>query len=74
MSRGRHPFAPGRRPGGNYTEPHYDGASGRTTFRAYVHWDLVGEFDSAADAVEAVRSGLVGDVVDLVARREAREG
>jgi hypothetical protein len=41
-----------RRPGGNFTHPHFDIASGRTHYQVYVKWELVVDCVGSCQAAE----------------------
>jgi len=53
------------RPGGNFTQPHYDPETEITTFQVFVAWKKVDEKESDADAVAALREHCGNKPFDL---------
>ena len=46
------------KPGGNYTQPHYDPQTEKTVYEVYVGWEKIDECDSDAEATYELHKEL----------------
>ena len=46
------------KPGGNYTQPHYDPLTEEMKYEVYVGWFKIGEYDTDAEATYELHKAL----------------
>jgi hypothetical protein len=55
------------KPGGNFTQPHYDPITEQYSYEVYVGWCLIARVDNDAEATYLLRSTLADEAVKVAA-------